>query len=134
MGAAKNKFHLTDLRGKHILTGVDRETTSVNNGYGHEDCEVIRFCLDGLVYVATEDPEDGYRSCMKDIFIDPNKPIKNTFKPVEVYGKMRAGTRYETNDVIEFWRKDKLILAVGTSNTYDYYPSFVADFHPENIG
>lgn len=131
---SKNKFHLHDLVGKHVLTGVDREIKKINKGY--EDCEVIRFCLDGLTYVATEDPIDGYRSMLEDIFIDPNPNhrIKNTFKPVKVIGKMKPNTRHETNDVIEFWRNDKLILAVGTSNTSDYYPSFVADFHPENIG
>jgi hypothetical protein len=39
------------------------------------------------------------------------------------------------NDILHLRsaKTGKLILSVGTSNTDDYYPSFVSDFVPETM-
>lgn len=123
---------LEKLIGKHTLSGVDEVVERIEQYSDYyEDCEVIRFVLDGKTYTASQDPEDGYRSSMKEIMVSDDKVI-NTFPPVEVIGKMQHDD-YSFNDVLELYNINtgKLILAVGTENYDDYYPCWVADFNPE---
>jgi hypothetical protein len=117
------------LVGPHILTGVDFEV--VREQY-YEDASVIRFVLDGVTYVCTEDPSDGYRSSMGSLIRDdaPTTPVKNTFVGVAVLGRLCTTP---DNDILEFVDSvnGNVILEVGTSNTDDYYPCFVGNFYPE---
>lgn len=131
----ENEMELQDLIGKHILSGVDMSNKSIQTyGESFEDCEVINFVLDGKTYTAVENPEDGYRSCMSEIK-ESEELVSNMFIGQEVVGKMRDDDTYETNDVLELIdiNTGKTILAVGTGNTDDYYPYFVAEFTPENM-
>ena len=127
---------LKSLIGKHFLTGVDYSNESVKRYEWDEsmtDCQVIRFVLDGKTYTATEDPNDGYRSCLGSIFVTKDK-VKNKFKKVMVMGIMKPDTYYK-NDTLQLWDVEtgKLVLEVGTDNHDDYYPSFVGVFYPENL-
>lgn len=130
-------MELTDLLGKGVLDAVDFGTESRKRWSDeYEDCQVIRFRLNGTVYIAVEDPEDGYRSCMSELFVDNDAKLSNVFPMVEVVGTHR--TKYENggeSDVLELIdaATGKVVLEVGTENTDDYYPSFVASFHPENM-
>ena len=119
-------MELKDLVGRHWLSGVDFETEK-DTGYDKNDAQVINFILDGETYTATEDPSDGYRSCLSDIY-KSRKRIKNSFYSIEVIGSM-------DDEIIEFKaiQNEKIVLSVGTANSDDYYPSFVANFIPENI-
>src|SRR6478609_12125401 len=129
----KESIDLKSLVGKHYLTGVDYGTEAIKHYSMCEDCQVVRFRLDGITYMAVEDPNDGYRSMMRGLFIVEDE-IKNKFRKVLVMGIMKE-SGYTTDDVLQLWdvKSGKLVLQVGTSNTDDYYPSFVGAFYPENL-
>ena len=120
-------MELTDLVGEHTLTGVDT-FFNVGADYWHQDASVIRFRLDGVVYVATEDPDDGYRSSLKEIIIQENDRVTNEFPPVKVVGTMKHDIL-----ILKNVENGKVVLEVGTDNSDDYYPSFVSYFNPENM-
>lgn len=132
---------LDDLVGEHVLDGVDLSEERVKTyGDQFEDVSVIRFRLDGKVYTAVEDPSDGYRSSMKEIFVE-ECPISNAFAPVRVVGRKKPRSTYGgendtlENDTLELIDvvTGRTVLEAGTNNTDDYYPSFVGVFHPENM-
>ncbi|MDE2590002.1 MAG: hypothetical protein KGL95_10110 [Patescibacteria group bacterium] len=131
-----NTVELKQLIGKHKLSGVDFENESIKR-YEYsdfEDCQVIRFCIDGKTYIGLEDPSDGYRSCMKECFVVKEKP-KNMFKSIEVYCIMKEPYDYHEHDMLQVYdtKTNKIILEVGTKDISDYYPSFVANWYPENM-
>jgi hypothetical protein len=128
---------LQDLVGEHVLDAVDLSNEQVKEkwGDGFEDSQVIRFRLDGVCYIAIEDPSDGYRSSMREIAI-ADAEMKNCFQPVKVFCRHRTeGTYGDRDDVLEVidFKNGKTVLEVGTRNTGDYYPSFVSCFRPENM-
>ncbi len=129
-------MELKDLVGEHVLDAVDFETEKVGDKGYEEDSEVMRFRLDGVVYVAQEDPSDGYRSSMRDLLVVPDARMTNVFKSIRVVGSHRNSGEYGgEDDVLEL--RDlvtgEIVLEVGTHNTDDYYPSFVANFNPKNM-
>ena len=120
-------MELKDFVGKHMLSGVDM---------GREgDANYIVFRLDERAYMAIEDPEDGYRSHMNAIYEYENYKFKNTFEPQEVLCSYDDGGNNGRNDIIDFrdMKNGKVVLSVGTENTDDWYPSFVASWIPENL-
>lgn len=125
---------LESLVGKHILTGVDTGTIKVKNWGEMEDANFIRFVVDGVAYMAVEDPSDGYRSSMKSLMISDEK-CTNIFPKHIVMGKMKSNSNWGENDILELYdiNNGRLVLSVGTSNTDDYYPCFEAQFTPENL-
>jgi hypothetical protein len=126
---------LKDLIGKHKFSGIDFNSESIKNyADNFEDCQVVNFILDGKTYTAIEDPDDGYRSCMKEIKEGTAK-IKNTFASVQVLGIMKPDGDYNKNDILQLYNisNGKIVFEVGTENTDDYYPCWVASFTPENI-
>ena len=129
-------IELTDLVGKHTLDAVDFDTNSIKTwGDRFEDCQVCRFRLDGIVYSAIEDPGDGYRSSMRELAVTEDA-MTNVFPPVEVLGRHRTKGHYSgEDDVLELIDTvtGNVVLEVGTDNVDDYYPGFVASFHPENM-
>jgi hypothetical protein len=102
-------MELKDLVGEHELSGVDTTTEKVKQyGYYYEDCEVVRFVIDGKTYKAVEDPCDGYRSYLKELEVTDEK-VTNNFPPQKVIGKMKD----DSDD--------------------DYYPYYVLYWSPENL-
>lgn len=130
-------MELKELVGQHSFDAVDFSNEQVKTwGESYECCQVMRFRLDGKVYVALEDPSDGYRSSMKDLTIAEGATMRNTFAPMMVIGRHREKGSYgHANDVLELIDAvtGKVVLEVGTTNVDDYYPIFVAAFHPEFI-
>lgn len=129
---------LEDLIGERILTGVEFGTLpkSEEAPYRYEDANTMTFVLDGHAYCVVESPDDGYRSSMEDIFEVPIESVKNTFEPVRVLARYRHNGQYGgTDDILELIDvvTTKLVLEAGTENSDDYYPSFVANFSPENM-
>lgn len=127
-------MELKDLVGQHKLTGVFIGTKKINHYGRQEDVLFITFILDGITYTATEDPDDGYRSAMKNIIIS-NEKVSNIFPPIEVLAMMeedRSGRKYDVLKLINIVT-GKTILAVGTKDIDDYYPSYVSEWMPENI-
>ena len=128
---------LDSLVGEHILDGVDTYVEKVKK-YGDylEDACMIRFRLDGVVYVASEDPSDGYRSCMDKVIVSQSKKMTNTFPAVRVLARKKPDDKYGgSNDTLELidLKTGKIVMEVGTDNDDDYYPTFVSNFQPENM-
>jgi len=132
----KKEITFEDLVGNHALSGVDYGSETVSDGWGDggtETAECVVFCLDGVNYIAMEDPEDGYRSMCQDIQITDRKII-NIFPPIDVMCIMKGDTdRYEKNDILEVYENGNLILSIGTGNYGDYYPYFYFEYNPEAI-
>jgi hypothetical protein len=132
-------MELKDLIGLHQLGGVDMSSDPLSKWSGrerddYEQCEVINFVLDGKTYTAIQDPDDGYRSHMREIMIS-DYHVSNVFPPIQVLGIMRESYRGDEHDIIDFYdtKNAKLVLSVGTKYTNDYYPSWVAEFNPVNM-
>ena len=128
-------MELKDLVGEHVLSGVDFLVSKMETYLDrYEDCEVVNFILDGVTYTAIEDPEDGYRSCMKEINVS-DAAITNNFPGQCVIATMRPDEDYEKNDILDLIDAvtGKVVLSVGTENTDNYYPYWVALFSPENM-
>jgi hypothetical protein len=129
---------LIELAGRHVLDGVDFSNESIPTYEGSdytEDSQVCRFRLNGNVFVAMEDPGDGYRSSMRDIRSLGQGVLDNMFPPVEVFALHRKERNRDQCDILEIYdiATGKIVLEIGTDATDDYYPSFVASFHPENM-
>ena len=127
-------MELNELIGNHILSGVETGVLTKNN-YGWEDmCNYIKFTLDGVTYMAVEDPDDGYRSFMEELEIS-KEPCKVSLPNIEVFCAMMADDRYKRNDVLLFFDvlSGKEILSVGTESYDDYYPICHLEYHPENM-
>ena len=123
-----------DLLGCHKLSGVEMSNFDAKDYCGGTSTvNCCKFKLDGKVHVAVEDPEDGYRSCLGKIFIAKNNNLNNEFREVEVCGHINVSNR--SKDLIEFidTTTGLTVLEVGTDHTDDYYPCYVASFHPENM-
>lgn len=127
---------LASLVGLHMLDAIDMDSIAMPRWEGDESFEpsaVCRFRLDGTLYSAIEDPNDGYRSSMRDLRVGGSAPIRNVFGPVQVLCVYRDKQGYHESDLLEFYdaANGKLVLTVGTDNSDDYYPSYVAAFRPE---
>jgi hypothetical protein len=127
-------IELESLVGEHILDAVDLFADNIKASWGDsfENCELIRFRLDGKVYTGIEDPDDGYRSSMRGLFLSEDA-MKNIFPPVRVLAKMKGCENCQSNDTLQLIDvvTGKIVLEVGTDNTDDYYPWFVGAFFPD---
>lgn len=128
-------IELQALAGEHLLDAVDFSTEDVPRWYDASDfehCQVMRFRLDGKVYTALENPVDGYRSCMRDLIVSESE-MRNVFQPVRVVARHRSTNGDYAADILELVDAitGRTVIEVGTDNTDDYYPWFVAAFHPE---
>jgi len=128
-------MELKDLVGDHLLDAVDFSYEQVKMwGDAFKYCQVMRFRLDGKCYTATEDPDDGYRSCMRELAVSADAEMKNVFEPLKVIGRHRIkGGQGNEDDVLELIDvvTGKTVIEVGTCAIDDYYPGFVASFYPE---
>lgn len=130
-------MELKELTGKHFLSGVEMGTETFVGFWGREETRsFVKFTLDGVHYMATEDPDDGWRSYCQGLEI-ADMPPAVTFPPVEVIGAMMPDREewWETNDVLVLTDAitGKSVLEVGTANTNDYYPCCHFEYHPENM-
>lgn len=121
---------LEDLKGKHILSGVDYIPSVLEPGEYDEDCgNSVILCIDGKNYVMTECLDDGYRSFMTSVFVTKQK-AKNTFPEQNVLIAYKGGS----DDIIEIYSmKGDLILTTGTRDYEDYYPVAEFCYYPENM-
>jgi hypothetical protein len=126
-----------DLVGLYWLSGCDEETITFppETKYEYpEDANCLNFVLDGKTYTAKEDPDDGYRSSMDKLFISDHNVI-NSFTPITVLVSHIEKDGDLTCDILRMidTKNGKTVIEVGTGNTDDYYPYFIASFVPENM-
>jgi hypothetical protein len=127
-------MEIKDLVGKHKLDGVDFYSEEIESYGPYEDSEVCRFRLDGTVYAAVEDPDDGYRSHLRELKVLESNEMDNTFPAIEVVGRHRTdGGKWRNDDVLELIdvNTGQVVLEIGTENYDDWYPYFVANFDPK---
>lgn len=129
---------LESLVGLHQLDAVDTfDDQSMASPYDDETeyhGSIFRFRLDGVVYTAREDDNDGYRSAMRDVVVGGE--AVNVFPAIQVLAVYRQdGDAYTEHDLLQLYDTitGKLVVEVGTRNADDYYPSFVGAFWPENM-
>lgn len=128
-------MELSDLCGKHILSGIERGVVQITRySYHTDDANYTKFCLDGVNYMALEDPDDGYRSYLTELYT-VDEPCQTIIPPTEVLGVMEDDTNYGKMDVLRFIDiiTSKVVLRVGTADTDDYYPYCVQEWIPENL-
>lgn len=127
---------LNELAGKHILQGIELGETTARDWCGEKTVQCVKFTLDGITYMAIEDPSDGYRSYCSDLVIG-DKPCEVLLPNVEVVCVPRFnGVQYcSASDILEFidCNNGKTVLLVGTNNTNDYYPYCIFEYTPENL-
>lgn len=129
-------MELKDLCGEHVLTGVDFDTIPPNPDEYYDEANSMTFILDGKAYCAIEDPSDGYRSSLRDLFVATVESVKNTFEPCRVVGTHKTTRDYGGScDILELIdvTTGQVVLEVGTDNDDDYYPWYVAYFRPQNM-
>lgn len=130
-----NTKELKDLCGKHCLSGIERGTiTKERYGTNYEDCNYIKFCLDGTNYMAVENPDDGYRSYCEDL-VETDEPCNVQIPDTDVIGTMQPDDKDGTHDVLQLFDEitGEIVLRVGTRYIDDYYPMCVQEWHPENL-
>ena len=133
-------MELKDFIGEYTLDAVDYDSFGVNYDYNEINGIIIR--LNGTSYTFIEDPEDGYRSMLNDVFIESNYDHKTIFPGIDVVCSYETKCPYEKyntpdeeSELIVFRSKltGKIICIIGTDYNDSYYPSFVSVFQPENM-
>ncbi len=124
-------MNITDFVGKHKLSGVDFGTLDSDGWNKGDDTLCVIFVLDGIKYMAQEDPDDGWRSYCEEIQIVQNE-VKNIFEPVDVI--CRTSNRHGDSvlQVIDM-KTNKTVLLVGTDYSEDWYPCCIMSYSPENL-
>jgi hypothetical protein len=125
---------LASFVGKEFdLTGVETGTVAPEkDSWQTEAANTLTIILDGNAWMAKEDPSDGYRSSLASFeAVDPAL-IKNRFPACRVRARA-VDPGPEDSEIVEFVdiNTGKVVLEIGTANSSDYYPSFVANFNPE---
>lgn len=128
---------LEDLVGKHVLSGIETGSMTYDeDGWKNENCNYVKFMLDGVSYLAVEDPDDGWRSCCRDLIVEHTNP-KISIPNIDVLCSMMPDNKEwgDKNDVLIITDiiTGKPILEIGTINTDDYYPCFHFEYHPEDM-
>ena len=131
VGDSNEENKLTKLVGKHILSGVEIGIDTFKIWDEDEQCNYIKFTLDGVTYMAIENPDDGYRSCMEKLIIATH-PCGTTIPDTEVVGRMDPDNKDSLITFIDCGT-GKDVLCVGTDYGDSYYPSFVYSWFPENL-
>lgn len=130
-------MELEKLTGKHILSGIELGQKEVRDSWGYTIGNFVKFTLDGVTYIALENPDDGYRSYMEELEI-VDEVCKTKLPDIEVVCSMRhdhTAHLGQDDDILSFVdaNNGKEILAIGTANTNDYYPYCVFEYTPENM-
>ena len=122
---------LQSLCGLHKLSGVGRRGKRCDEYAWRASINQFFFTLDGVTYAATEDENDGYRSCMDKLEILDEKPVI-MFDPIDVVCHMQKDDNSDILEMIDI-RNGKTVLLVGTDYYDSYYPCFINEWIPENL-
>lgn len=126
-------LELSDLVGPHTLDACAR--TDVTHPFDPHSSG-IAWSMDGKVYMAFEDVNDGYRSECAPIFVAEGgfyEFCSPEYLNRQVVGKCVTKDEYGSeDDILELVDVETghVWLRVGTEDIDDYYPAFVAEWHP----
>ena len=91
------------------------------------------FKLDGFVYEAMEDADDGYRSCLAEVRVaNDNDAYRPTFftQPIaQVRVRPIAAADTSGHELVD--ASGHVWLQIGTSDVNDYYPCFLFHYDPK---
>ena len=127
--------------GVHYLSGIG--STTYYDEWNKVMVDVDLFCIDGVVYGAYIDPDDGYRSygkitaatdiadCKCQFTFPPQKVIvENVHTKIEdEFGITTDAYKLVIKDAI----LDKEVLVVGTDYSDDWYPCAIFNYQPMNL-
>lgn len=123
--------------GEHMLSGV----CLVDVECGWDDfTTAVMLTIDGINYLAFENPDDGYRSYGCFIKDSKGRVQTNLFPPQKVvvrntYVREMDDSMYVNEyEMTEILNPDgELIVKVGTDLSDDYYPCAIFRYNPENL-
>ena len=123
------------MKKKVKLTGVDTSTVTIWD----EEVNSILVEVDGVIYEAYVNPDDGYRSW--GAFYESKKTIRNHFPPQELDYELFEIDEYEDEECLwktkrtihEFTYNGNVVLRIGTDHSDSYYPYAIFSWHPENL-
>lgn len=130
MSGSRLHLQLKDLTGYHYLSGC--EPGMIGEGTD-SSVNYLKFILDEKIYIAMEDPDDGYRSAMDSICLDLDGKVNNTFQSVLVYCYYDGSGGDDLLHMQHALTGDP-IISVGTDRSDDYYPCFTQHFFPQCLG
>lgn len=130
---------IDDLVGIHTIDARGEYIRDANPDSYSENSLVILYRIDGKLYAFQEDTNDDYRSMLEEVREANERDLEiplAEFAPIVCNFMIRdlhqfGGTDHVLYAVDE--RTDLLVLEIGTENTDDYYPSFVASWTPEGV-
>lgn len=143
------RVELTDLVGIHEISAIWRGMITVPWLGGEETVQAVVLQLDDQFVLFTENPNDGYRSSLGDVYRtsasmwielcsevlnSPMPSLAPIHPPVMASFSIRDrsyfhGERAEVLYAIDECT-DLCIFEIGTDNIDDYYPSFIFDWRP----
>jgi hypothetical protein len=98
------------------------------------DANGCMFGLDGVVYMAFEDPSDGYRSHCGPLLSYVGDPYQmgGSLWPDHLALSVLCSMEGEGEDILTMRSVEtgSVVFEVGTDNSKDYYPSFVMRWTP----
>lgn len=136
----EKEISIRDITGNFLLTGVGFNAIPNNEEFREfNECNTITIILDDIPFTFVEDPQDGYRSTLDKVFVGGD--VQTKFEPIEVCFEYRETSEYHSeSDLIygfdkniEGCKNQDACLIIGTDNTDDYYPFYVATWNPENL-
>lgn len=136
------RVEFDELVGRHSLSAVWTDSVTGEDWAGREESSnCIYFRLDGEVYRAKEDPDDGYRSTLDYIEVCPDVTPQNAFAEHEVVcfkSDTILPTKYfgtDADDCLVFVDvcTGRVVMCIGTSMFDNYYPNYEAAFYPEAL-
>ena len=133
---SEKRFGLKELEGEYDKIAISHTPPKVDKNYWGEKPNTFAFRLGDKFFLAAENPEDGYRSSLDYIIEIDELPDSSEIinRPVKAYfiNKRDNDSYYECCEIlkIEDIETGHIWLEVGTDNTDDYYPWFVAKWWP----
>jgi hypothetical protein len=123
---------LSDFVGEYIFTLIPDSSET-----DEWDATIVSFGLDKMVIFVHEDPSDGYRSHVGDVIVTglvDTPKVHNRILPVDQYVICEFSDSSDEDILrIRSVKTGLLIFEIGTDNADDYYPSFIWNYHPQNL-
>jgi hypothetical protein len=124
---------LSDLVGAQILECIPK--TDLTNPFDR-DGNGCAFSMSGRIYLVFEDPNDGYRSSASPLISFAGSGYEIGWRyPEYLRHPVLCSMVGLGNEVLEMHSAEtgKLVFRVGTDNSDDYYPSYVAEWIPQGL-